>query len=74
MTKLKKEALTYEENLVKLKSQSENDTIYSHDRLIKEITEIKSFDSINRNVLQKFIDKIIINEDSTFNIKYNFKL
>lgn len=74
MTKLKKESVTCEENLLQLKSQSENDTLYSHDRLIKEITQIKSFESINRNALQKFVDKIIVNEDSTFSIKYNFKL
>ncbi|MCK8059909.1 MULTISPECIES: recombinase family protein [unclassified Fusibacter] len=73
MNKLKKESLAYEENLLQLKSQSKDD-IYSHERLIKEITEIKSFDTINRNVLQKFIDKVIVNEDSTFSIQYNFKL
>ena len=74
MIKLTTEALDLEEKLVKLKSQSNNDTIFSHDRLIKEITEIKSFDIINRNVLQKFVDKIIVSDDGKFEIEYNFKI
>jgi len=59
MTKLKNEALTYEENLVKLLSQSENDAIYSHDRLIKEISEIKSFDTINRNYYRSSLIRLL---------------
>jgi len=60
MKKLRNEALDLEEKFLKLKSGAENETLYSHERLIKEISKIKSFDNINRNVLQKFVDKFLL--------------
>ena len=74
MNKLKLESFNLEEKLLGLKSQSESNAFYSHDRLITEIKEIKSFTTINRNVLQKFVNKITVNDDGTFDIEYNFKI
>ena len=74
MDKLNLEAIDLEEKLLNLRTQSESDKFYSQERLFKEISEIKSFKTVDRNVLQKFVNRIFVNTDGSFDIEYNFKM
>lgn len=57
-----------------LSNISEKETTKEKEETLKKIKEYLSLEKPNRNLLVNLIDKILISEDKTIEIHYNFKL
>ncbi len=71
---LEKEKESLQESIETLQESLEVDQAIEIQESLKKIKEFISFDSITREVINRFIDKIVVEENGDIDIYYNFKM
>ena len=66
--------IEYVEEQIRVLTDSSNieKEVETLNRIRNQMESLKSFDEINREIINRFVDKIIVHEDSTIDIHYAF--
>ncbi len=63
-----------EKKLSQLSVTSMGETRESYERIRNQLQQAVTFDTINRETVNRFVDRIIVHEDSKVEIHYKFNI